>query len=86
MKITTNKTQLTEKQEDSVYSIVQSLFENKFTSDFWHFSFEGNRLNLKSMNTECVFEVHSSKGEFNILIDLNENNKGLKSTIKVIKL
>ncbi len=82
----TNTLQLTQNQEDKVYLLVKEVFENKFTEDFWHFSFEGTRLNLKSLNYQCVFEVHSSKGSFNVLVDLNENKKVLKSTIKVIEI
>ena len=78
----TNTTTLTQSQEDAVRDLVAELFETKFTEDFWHFSFEGTRLNLKSMNTQCVFEVHSSKGSFNVLVDLNKSKKGLKKTIK----
>jgi len=82
----TNTTQLTIKQEDNVYSLVKDIFEERFTEDFWHFSFEGTRLNLHSLNVQCVFEVHSEKGSFNVLIDLNENKKGLKRTFQTIKL
>jgi len=82
----TNTTQLTVNQEDKISLLVKEIFESKLTSDFWHFSFEGTRLNLESFNTQCVFEVHSSEGSFNVLIDLNKNKKGLKSTFKTIKL
>lgn len=81
-----NKEQLTVNQEDKLHKLVTELFEKKVTTDFWHFSFEGTRLNLKSLNTQCVFEVHSSKGSFNVFIDLNENKKGLKSTLQIVKL
>ena len=82
----TNTTELTIKQEDNVSLLVRDIFEEKFTNDFWHFSFEGTRLNLDSLNVQCVFEVHSEKGSFNVLIDINENKKGLKRTFKTIKL
>jgi len=82
----TNTVTLTENQENKVYLLVQKMFEEKFTQDFWHFSFEGTRLNLNSFNTECVFEVHSSEGSFNVLIELNKNKKGLKSTFKTITI
>ena len=82
----TNTTQLTVNQEDNLHKLVTEIFEKNITTDFSHFSFEGTRLNLKSLNIECVFEVHSSKGSFNLLIDLNENKKGLKSTLQIIKL
>ncbi len=82
----TNTTTLTVNQEDNVSLLVREIFEEKFTSDFWHFSFEGTRLNLKSSNVQCVFEVHSEKGSFNVLVDLNKNKKGLKSTFKTIEL
>ena len=82
----TNTTQLNVNQEENVYLAVKELFVKKFTDDYWHFSFEGTRLNLKSFNTQCVFEVHSEKGSFNILIDLNKNNKALKRTFQAINL
>jgi len=82
----TNTTQLTVTQEDNVYLLVKEIFEKKITSDFWHFSFNGTRLNLKSWNAQCIFEVHSEKGSFNVLIDLNEKKKGLKSTFKTVEL
>ena len=82
----TNTVTLTENQENKVYLLVQKMFEEKFTQDFWHFSFEGTRLNLNSFNTQCVFEVHSSEGSFNVLIELNKNKKGLKSTFKTITI
>ena len=81
-----NIEQLTVNQEDKLHRLVTEIFEKNVTTDFWHFSFEGTRLNLKSLNTECVFEVHSSKGSFNVFIDLTENKKGLKSTLQIIKL
>ena len=84
--IITNPIQLTIEQEDSLSQLVTSIFEEKFTSDFWHFSFEGTRLNLESNNFECVFEVHSEKGSFNVLIDLNKNKKGLKKTFKAVEI
>lgn len=82
----TNTTQLTVTQEDKVSLLVREIFEQKFTEDFWHFSFEGTRLNLESLNPQCVFEVHSSKGSFNVLIDLNKNKKGLKKSFKTVEL
>jgi len=78
--------QLTENQQDNLYLLVQSLFEKKYTNDYTHFSFEGTRLNFDSFNYEAIFEVYSIKGSFNILIDLNENKKGIKSTFKTIKI
>jgi hypothetical protein len=78
----TNTTTLTQSQEDKVRDLVTELFESKFTEDFWHFSFEGTRLNLESMNNQCVFEVHSSKGSFNVLVDLNKSKKGLNKTVE----
>jgi len=84
--VITNTTQLTANQYENAYLTVREIFEKKFTDDFWHFSFEGTRLNLKSFNAECVYEVHSEKGSFNILIDLNENKKALKSTFKTVRL
>lgn len=83
MKIT-NTTTLTESQEENIYQLVKQLFEERYTEDYWYLSFEGTRLNIKSFNTECVFEVHSSKGSFNILIELNNNKKGLKRSFKTI--
>jgi hypothetical protein len=65
---------------------VTEIFERKITTDIWHFSFEGTRLNLDSFNPQCVFEVHSEKGSFNILIDLNKNKKGLKSTFEIVEI
>ena len=84
--ILTNSIELTEKQLDNLHLIVREKFENDFTEDFWHFSFEGTRLNFDSMNQQCVFEVHSEKGSFNVFIDVNTKNKGLKSTIKINEL
>ena len=84
--VITNTTQLTLKQEDNVHEIVTEIFERKITNDIWHFSFEGTRLNLDSFNPQCVFEVHSDKGSFNVLIDLNKNKKGLKSTFKTVEI
>lgn len=82
----TNTTQLNAKQEENVYVTVKEIFEKKFTDDYSHFSFEGTRLNLESFNAQCVYEIHSEKGSFNILIDLNKNKKALKSTFKTVEL
>lgn len=83
--ITTNTIQLTETQEDNLKDLVRELFTDKVSDDWSHFSFEGTRLNFKSKRVECIFEVHSKDNSFNILIDLNENKKGLKSTFTLIK-
>tara|TARA_R110000823_G_scaffold302094_1_gene423213 strand:- start:372 stop:629 length:258 start_codon:yes stop_codon:yes gene_type:complete len=82
----TNTITLTQSQEDAVRDLLTELFEIKFTEDFWHFSFEGTRLNLKSMNSQCVFEVHSSKGSFNVLVDLNKSKKALKKTVDFLEV
>ena len=82
----TNTITLTQTQEDTVRDLVSELFETKITEDFWHFSFEGTRLNFKNMNAQCVFEVHSSKGSFNILVDLNKNKKALKGTVEFLEI
>ena len=63
---------ITIEQEENAAMIATELFEKKITSDFWHFSFEGLRLNLITMNLQCTFEVHSEKGSFNCFLDLNE--------------
>lgn len=80
-----NSTELTVTQEDKIIQLALNLFEEKITTDFWHFSFEGTRLNLDSKKMECCFEAHSDKGSFDLFIDLNENKQGLKRTFKAIK-
>ena len=84
--ITTNTTQLTRSQEDKVVMVSQDVFESTFTSDFWHFSLEGNRMNLTTFRTELVFEVHSSKGSFNGFVQLNNKKEMLKSTLRFEKI
>jgi hypothetical protein len=84
--ITTNTLSLTEKQEDNFRSLIESEFTKQFTSDWNHFSFEGTRLNFKSMRFECVHEIHTECGlSFWGTIELNEKKKGLKRTIKFIE-
>lgn len=84
--ILSNTIQLTQSQEEYNYQIVSGLFEEKLTDDYWHFSFEGTRLNFDNHKQQAVYEVHSSKGSFNVLIDLNKNNKALKSLFKIEKI
>ena len=87
MKTVTNTIQLTEKQEDTLSLTVRNLFKSNVSNDWNHFSFLGTRLNLKSKNVECVFEVITEdEKEFVVLVDLNEKKKLLKSTFKSIQL
>lgn len=86
MRHTTNTTQLTETQQENIYQVVSKAFESKFTNDFWHFSNEGNLLDLSTMKTMVVFEVHSASGSFEATVLLNDNKKALKSTIKFNEL
>lgn len=81
-----NTTQLTENQENKAYKTVSEMFEAKFTADYWHFSFEGTRLNLTSFNAECVYEVHSAKGSFIISIELSKKLEAIKSSFKSKKI
>ena len=84
---TTNRLQLTETQEDKNFMTVSNLFEDKKgVTDFDHFSFEGTRLNLDSMNHECVFEVHCELGGFCVTVDLNDKKEVLKRTLKIKEL
>jgi len=78
----TNTTQLTENQENKIYATVQKDFETTVTEDYTHFEMLGNRLNFDSFQTEVVFEVHSSKGSFNISIELNGKKQPILKTIK----
>ena len=84
--ITTDNLLLTEKQEDKFRFMVESEFSKKITNEWNHFSFNGTRLNLKSMRFECVHEVHTDCGlSFWVTIELNEKKQGLKKTIKIIE-
>jgi hypothetical protein len=67
-------------QQDRISRIAQGIFEDKFTSDLWHFSTEFELPNM----TE--FECHSDMGSFRITIRLNEKRQALKSTFKAEKL
>jgi hypothetical protein len=84
---TTNTIQLTEKQEDTNFIFVSKSFVNKIKDDnFSHFSFEGTRLNLNTLNLECVFEVHCDKGGFCVTVELNEKKQLLKRTLRIKEL
>ena len=83
--ILTNTTELTIVQEEKCYQMVKDQFESKITDDYWHFSYEGNRLNLKSMRVQVVFEIHSEEGSFNGVVELNDKMNPLKSTVKFLK-
>lgn len=79
---TSNTIELTQGQKAKLHLFVNSKFESLFTDEYWHFSINGTRLNLKSMKQQCVFEIHSNKGSFWGLIDLNEKHEGLKRSLK----
>ena len=83
--ILTNTTELTITQEEKCYQTVKDQFELNVTDDYWHFSYEGNRLNLKSMRVQVVFEIHSEEGSFNGVVELNDKMNPLKSTVKFLK-
>jgi hypothetical protein len=84
--ITTDTLSLTERQEDKFRFMVQSEFSKKINIEWNHFSFNGTRLNLKSMRFECIHEVHTDCGlSFWVTIELNEKKQGLKRTIKIIE-
>lgn len=81
---TTNTIELTQNQQDKNFSFVSESFEKQMkTNDWFHFSFNGTRLNLKSMKFECVFEVHIDKGGFCVTIDIDDKKQVLKSTFKI---
>lgn len=67
-------------QQEKISRIAQDIFEDKFTSDLWHFSTEFELPRL----TE--FECHSEMGSFRITIQLNEKGQALKRTFKAEKI
>lgn len=71
---------ITVNQEEKALRTAQNLFESKVTDDFSHFEFMGLRLNLNTMNVQCIFEVHSEEGSFNCFLDLNEKKQVLKKS------
>lgn len=82
-----NLKELSVEQEEKGYNLVKEVFESKITDDYWHFSYEGNRLNLKTLKVQLVFEIHSEEGSFNGMIEMNEKETSfLKSSIKFVKL
>jgi hypothetical protein len=82
----TNTLELTRTQEDSILSVMQDWFEQTVTSDFWHFSFEGSRLDFKTMQHQVVCETHSDKGSFFVTMLISDKKKGLKRTLKTLDL
>lgn len=84
-KVTTNTIQLTEKQEEKNWFTVRDLFEKKQNEECTHCSFLGTRLNLKTRNQECVFELGTEENDFVVLVELNSNKQILKRTLKIIK-
>ena len=81
----TNTTELTEAQEQKIYTTIKNVFEQQYTDDFWHFSNEGNLLDLISFRPKVVFEIHSEVGSFEATIELNSKKLPLKNTIKFKK-
>lgn len=84
-KVTTNTIQLTEKQEEKNCFTVRVLFELNQNEECTHCSFLGTRLNLKTLNQECVFELGTEDNDFIVLVDLNSDKQILKRTLKIIK-
>lgn len=82
----TNTTQLTENQENKIYSFVRQSFEKSYTDDYTHFSMIGNRLNFDSFNTEVLFEIHSEKGSFVGVVEINDKKQVLKKTLQFNKI
>tara|TARA_R100000742_G_C4189932_1_gene22343 strand:- start:164 stop:424 length:261 start_codon:yes stop_codon:yes gene_type:complete len=83
---TTNTITLTENQENKVRKVVEDSFSKLHSLDWNHFSFNGTRLNLKSKNQECIFEIHTE--EFNSfwgVIEINNKKQPLIKTIKFIE-
>jgi len=67
-------------QQDRISRIAQDIFEDKFTSELWHFSTE------LELSTLTEFECHSEMGSFRITIRLNEKRQPLKRTFKAEKI
>ncbi len=82
--ITTNTLKLNFSQENEVRELAVNFFENKKGDDYFEFSLEGTRLNLKTIRHEIVFLVSSEDGSFFITIEIDENKKPLRSTLKLI--
>ena len=82
--ITTNTLKLNFSQENEVRELAVNFFENKKCDDYFEFSLEGTRLNLKTIRHEIVFLVSSEDGSFFITIEIDENKKPLRSTLKLI--
>lgn len=83
--IITNVAVLTEKQENKLYEFVVSSYEKKYKGEYWHFGFMGTNLNLETSKTRGVYEVHGDDGSFYIKIDLDDNNKPIKKSLKIEK-
>ena len=82
--ITTNTLKLNFSQENEVRALAVNFFESKKGDDYFEFSLEGSRLNLKTIRHEIVFLVSSEDGSFFITIEIDENKKPLRSTLKLI--
>jgi hypothetical protein len=83
IKVTTNTIQLTEKQEEKIWFTVRDLFEFQQNEECTHCSFLGTRLNLKTLNQECVFELGTKENDFVGFVDLNSRKQVLKRTLKI---
>ena len=79
--ILTDTVEFTEAQENKFRALIESIFTKEHTGDWTHFSFNGTRLNHKTLNFQCVHEIHTDQGSFWGLIDVNDKMEGIKSSI-----
>ena len=78
--------EFTEKQKENLDQLTRSWFIKKKTNDYFHFSFNGTRMNYNTRNIECVYEIHSDEGSFFLTLELNDKKKGLSKTISLIEI
>lgn len=80
---TFNHIDFTEKQQQNLDELTRVWFSNKKTDDYFHFSFNGTKMNFDTNNIQAVYEIHTEESGYFLTIELNENKKGLSRTIKL---
>lgn len=81
--IITNTITPDENQEQDIYNFILKSYKKKYKSEYWHFSFNGTNLNLKSRNFRAVYEIHGDDGSFYATVDLDSDIKPIKNTLKI---
>ena len=83
---TTDTIGFTEAQENKFRLAIEKAFTKQFNLEWNHFSFNGTNLNLKTMNFDCVHEIHTDCGlSLWGIIEVNDKKSPLKRTIRFIE-